>query len=147
MSEKDYQKYFKPVPIQETWNSDLYQKLQSIGWEIIPPDPGSPDSETLFLTSYWPDYNYFYLICGVDSGRISIDYPGRFGTGHRSNTGPYCHDLGNEFIKLGCTPLFGEWGEGQPKPLHLYNSTDIFHTIVGFIIIFLFVAFLIFIFS
>jgi len=29
MSEKDYQKYFNPNPIEETWNSDLYQKLKN----------------------------------------------------------------------------------------------------------------------
>ena len=43
MSEKDYQKYFSPNPIEETWNSDLYQKLKN-GDQLL-----SEDLELEFL--------------------------------------------------------------------------------------------------
>ena len=37
MSEKDYQKYFTSVPIEETWNSHLYEKLRN-GEQLLPED-------------------------------------------------------------------------------------------------------------
>ena len=46
MSEKDYQKYFTPVPIEETWNSHLYQKLKN-GEQLL---PGDFESEFLKMT-------------------------------------------------------------------------------------------------
>ena len=46
MSEKDYQKYFTPVPIEETWNSHLYQKLKN-GEQL---SPGDFESEFLKMT-------------------------------------------------------------------------------------------------
>ena len=46
MSEKDYQKYFTPVPIEETWNSLLYQKLKN-GEQLL---PGDFESEFLKMT-------------------------------------------------------------------------------------------------
>ena len=133
--------------LTDVTSSDLYQKLESIGWDILLPDSESSD-EHFYFTFYMQDYYYFSIFYPVDGGSALINYPGRQGD-HRKNTGAYCHDLGKEFIKLGWRPLGldGKWDTPPPKPLHLYNSTDVSASIVGFLIIFLFIAFFIFIFS
>ena len=141
--------YKNSKDINDIYASDLYQRLESIGWEFTP--DREDGSGSFFFISYWPDYNNFSLIISLgDNDTIQINYPGRDGTGYRSNTGPYCHELGNELIKLGCkplgSPLVSEWGE-YPKAPNQRHPTDTINNIIAFIILSLFVAFLIFIFS